>query len=236
MMSIGSNSSTNSNNFNQQIRSRISSFKNSVFNPQKMYKPAEKTAESPNMSGDNSRSWFHRWNFKQPQQDNSNNSVNTSVHNASMNSSSHHASNASMSSNSGAADQDKEKEKEYTFVINDRPLNSVKADLIHAFLSTQDLIHNINSPMLFRCEYRSPDKFLARNVRFKVEILVSNPAGGAQTSSAASTPGTPSSNGPLTNNINISNNAASQPAQANPTFRILFTLINGLSYLTRLIL
>ena len=30
---------------------------------------------------------------------------------------------------------DQEKEKEFVYIINDRPLNSVKADLIHAFLS-----------------------------------------------------------------------------------------------------
>jgi hypothetical protein len=32
-----------------------------------------------------------------------------------------------------------EKEKEFTITINDRPLNSVKADLIHAFLSVSTL-------------------------------------------------------------------------------------------------
>ena len=30
---------------------------------------------------------------------------------------------------------EQDKEKEFTYLINDRPLNSVKADLIHAFLS-----------------------------------------------------------------------------------------------------
>ena len=35
---------------------------------------------------------------------------------------------------------EQEKEKEFTFIINDRPLNSVKADLIHAFLSVKILI------------------------------------------------------------------------------------------------
>ena len=43
-----------------------------------------------------------------------------------------------------------------------------------SILKTTDLIHNINSPTLFRCEYRSPDKFLSRNIRFKVEIIEEN--------------------------------------------------------------
>lgn len=37
--------------------------------------------------------------------------------------------------NINTQNEQQEKEKEFTFVINDRPLNSVKADLIHAFLS-----------------------------------------------------------------------------------------------------
>jgi hypothetical protein len=32
---------------------------------------------------------------------------------------------------------EQEKEKEFNYIINDRPLNSVKADLIHAFLSVR---------------------------------------------------------------------------------------------------
>ncbi|CAF0723631.1 unnamed protein product [Brachionus calyciflorus] len=202
-ISIGSNNS--SSNINQQIRSRINSFKISMFNTPKFYRrkilTPEKVSDSPQMD---SKSWFQRWNFKQENINNQN---------------------------------EQEKEKEFTFVINDRPLNSVKADLIHAFLSTQDLIHNINSPLLFRCEYRSPDKFLARNVRFKVEIITDMSQNGSSSStsstSSASSASTQSS-AILTNNININNQAKksdgtsvnSSPA-AQTTFKILFTLING---------
>jgi hypothetical protein len=206
-LSIGSNGSTN---FNQQIRSRINSFKISMFNGPKFSKPGDsnnsnssgnssggnKVPESPQMD---SKSWFQRWNFKQD--------------NGHSNSVSSSASNTSQSN-------DQEKEKEFTFIINDRPLNSVKADLIHAFLSTQDLIHNINSPMLFRCEYRSPDKFLARNVRFKVEIIIDNNSNASNTNGQV-----------LTNNININNQLNKSETSTNPTFRILFTLINGKSTL-----
>ena len=37
---------------------------------------------------------------------------------------------------------DQEKEKEFVYIINDRPLNSVKADLIHAFLSVCYVIND----------------------------------------------------------------------------------------------
>lgn len=186
--------SNNSTNNIQQLRSRINSFKMSVFTTPKFYRrkilTPDKVGDSPNLD---SKSWFQRWNFRQ---ENINNQ------------------------------QNEEKEKEFSFLINDRPLNSVKADLIHAFLSTQDLIHNINNPSLFRCEYRSPDKFLARNVRFKVEIIVEH---NNNTSNQS-----PNNNSVLTNNININNkltndnnNNNTSTIQQNQSYKILFTLING---------
>jgi len=147
--------------------------------------------------------------------------------------------------NINTATPEQEKEKEYTYVINDRPLNSVKADLIHAFLSTQDLIHNINSPSLFRCEYRSPEKFISRNVRFKVEILTENNNNASTTSNNA--PQLPNNNNNvnstengqnsgcsavLANNININNGTTSNGQTVvthnqNPSYKILFTLLSG---------
>lgn len=153
-----SSSQSTSNNFNQQIRSRINSFKNSVFTPKfyrrnKMQTPEKDSSHSTHHQAppsgsttpDQSRSWFQRWNLNK-QDSSSGTSVNSLIN-------------------------QEQRDKEYIYTINDRPLNNIKADLIHAFLSTSDLIHNINSPNLFRCEYRSPDKFLSRNVRFKVEII-----------------------------------------------------------------
>jgi len=126
---------------------------------------------------------------------------------------------------------EQEKEKEFTYLINDRPLNSVKADLIHAFLSTQDLIHNINSPSLFRCEYRAPEKFISRNVRFKVEILTENNNNASTTSNNTPTNVNSSNNNNniaiLANNINIGNNNTTQIFQSNPSYKIVFTLLSG---------
>lgn len=127
-------SSTNSNNINQQIRSRINSFKISMFTTPKFYRrkimskilsPFSRSGSAhrdpkrlipvlclsllaPEKGGESpnldSKSWFQRWNFRQE-----------NINNPSQN--------------------EQEKEKEFVFVLNDRPLNSVKADLIHAFLS-----------------------------------------------------------------------------------------------------
>ena len=111
------------------------------------------------------------------------------------------------------------------------------------FFKTQDLIHNINNPSLFRCEYRSPDKFLSRNVRFKVEIIPDSSNANTNTTNANG------QNSILTNNINVNNTnnnnviintikndsnnnntsiqSSSPAAPQSPSYKILFTLING---------
>ncbi|KAK9745296.1 hypothetical protein QE152_g7054 [Popillia japonica] len=54
-----------------------------------------------------------------------------------------------------------------------KPLATVKADLIHAFLSIAELSHSVSSPMSFRVEYKrtttGPAMF-QRQVRFQVDI------------------------------------------------------------------
>lgn len=66
-----------------------------------------------------------------------------------------------------------------TICIQNRQLSSLKADLIHAFLSVSDLSHSVVSPTSFRVEYKrghsstrsSPASHFQRNVRFHVDIL-----------------------------------------------------------------
>ena len=114
-----------------------------------------------------------------------------------------------------------------------------KLKIAFILLKTQDLIHNINNPSLFRCEYRSPDKFLARNVRFKVEIIIVDPANIQTNTIAASVvPQSPqplinnavsNTNPILSNNINLLNNNSNSKTNtsSNSSYKILFTLING---------
>ncbi|CAF2592840.1 unnamed protein product [Rotaria sp. Silwood2] len=63
-------------------------------------------------------------------------------------------------------------EDHHMIVVKDRPLAAIKTDLIHAFLSTPDLVHNVLSGTQYRCEYRRPDRssMFQRNIRFHVEI------------------------------------------------------------------
>ena len=47
-----------------------------------------------------------------------------------------------------------EKDESYTVVVKGKALASIKADLIHAFLSVSDLQHSVLSPVSFRLEYK----------------------------------------------------------------------------------
>ncbi|KAH1180984.1 hypothetical protein KIL84_001918 [Mauremys mutica] len=72
-----------------------------------------------------------------------------------------------------------EKEELIFVVIRDKPLSSVKADIVHAFLSIPSLSHSVLSQTSFRAEYRAsggPAVF-QKPVRFQVDIGASE--GGA---------------------------------------------------------
>ncbi|XP_063372352.1 serine/threonine-protein kinase BRSK2 [Cydia amplana] len=66
-----------------------------------------------------------------------------------------------------------DKEETFTALVKGKPLATVKADLIHAFLSIAELSHSVLSPMSFRVEYKrgsnAPAMF-QRHVRFQVDI------------------------------------------------------------------
>ncbi|KAK7080749.1 Serine/threonine-protein kinase brsk1 [Halocaridina rubra] len=66
-----------------------------------------------------------------------------------------------------------ERDETYTILVKDKALATVKADLIHAFLSVAELSHSVTSPMSFRVEYKrgstGPAMF-QRHVRFQVDI------------------------------------------------------------------
>ncbi|KAL2088351.1 hypothetical protein ACEWY4_015250 [Coilia grayii] len=65
-----------------------------------------------------------------------------------------------------------EKEEQIFVVIRDKPLSSIKADIVHAFLSIPSLSHSVISQTSFRAEYKSsagPAVF-QKPVKFQVDI------------------------------------------------------------------
>ncbi|XP_051573421.1 serine/threonine-protein kinase BRSK2 isoform X6 [Myxocyprinus asiaticus] len=65
-----------------------------------------------------------------------------------------------------------EKEEQIFVVIRDKPLSSIKADIVHAFLSIPSLSHSVMSQTSFRAEYKStagPTVF-QKPVKFQVDI------------------------------------------------------------------
>ncbi|XP_008312879.1 serine/threonine-protein kinase BRSK2 isoform X5 [Cynoglossus semilaevis] len=68
-----------------------------------------------------------------------------------------------------------DKEEQIYVVIRDKPLSSVKADIVHAFLSIPSLSHSVLSQNSFRAEYKSsggPSVF-QKPVKFQVDITFS---------------------------------------------------------------
>ncbi|XP_061614342.1 serine/threonine-protein kinase BRSK2-like isoform X3 [Phyllopteryx taeniolatus] len=68
-----------------------------------------------------------------------------------------------------------EKEEQIFIVIKDKPLSSIKADIVHAFLSIPSLSHSVISQTSFRAEYKStagPTVF-QKPVKFQVDITYS---------------------------------------------------------------
>uniref|UniRef100_A0A2K5F6U0 non-specific serine/threonine protein kinase n=1 Tax=Aotus nancymaae TaxID=37293 RepID=A0A2K5F6U0_AOTNA len=65
-----------------------------------------------------------------------------------------------------------EKEEQVFVVIKDKPLSSIKADIVHAFLSIPSLSHSVISQTSFRAEYKAtggPAVF-QKPVKFQVDI------------------------------------------------------------------
>lgn len=65
----------------------------------------------------------------------------------------------------------------HVLLIKDRPLTVIKADLIHTFFSSPDVVHQILSPMSFRVEFRRPSgtsSMFQRNVKLQIDIAPAN--------------------------------------------------------------
>ncbi|XP_075873700.1 serine/threonine-protein kinase BRSK2 isoform X4 [Nelusetta ayraudi] len=72
-----------------------------------------------------------------------------------------------------------EKEEQIFTVIRDKPLSSIKADIVHAFLSIPSLSHSVMSQTSFRAEYKStagPAVF-QKPVKFQVDITYTEGTG-----------------------------------------------------------
>ncbi|XP_029441131.1 serine/threonine-protein kinase BRSK1 [Rhinatrema bivittatum] len=71
-----------------------------------------------------------------------------------------------------------DKEEQIFVVIKDKPLSSIKADIVHAFLSIPSLSHSVVSQTSFRAEYKSsggPSVF-QKPIKFQVDISYSEGA------------------------------------------------------------
>ncbi|KAM4530667.1 serine/threonine-protein kinase BRSK1-like isoform 2-T2 [Odontesthes bonariensis] len=66
-----------------------------------------------------------------------------------------------------------EKEEQIFVLIRDKPLSSIKADIVHAFLSIPSLSHSVVAQNSFRAEYKSSGGPFQKPVKFQVDITFS---------------------------------------------------------------
>ncbi|XP_060748927.1 serine/threonine-protein kinase BRSK2 [Tachysurus vachellii] len=68
-----------------------------------------------------------------------------------------------------------EKEEQIFVVIQDKPLSSIKADIVHAFLSIPSLSHSVISQTSFRAEYKTSgsSSVFQKPIKFQVDIAFS---------------------------------------------------------------
>lgn len=82
-----------------------------------------------------------------------------------------------LSVDSGGQDRADNSNHVHVLLIKDRPLTVIKADLIHTFFSSPDVVHQILSPMSFRVEFRRPagtSSMFQRNVKLQIDIAPAN--------------------------------------------------------------
>lgn len=113
----------------------------------------------------------------------------------------------------------------HVVLIKDRPLTVIKADLIHTFFSSPDVVHQILSPMSFRVEFKRPSgtsSMFQRSVKLQIDIA---PASSSMNNS---------NNQPTSNSSSAtspSGRTTENPASRANSFRsvycLTFTLISG---------
>ncbi|XP_046383009.1 serine/threonine-protein kinase BRSK2 isoform X2 [Ischnura elegans] len=117
-----------------------------------------------------------------------------------------------------------ERDETFTVLVRGKPLATVKADLIHAFLSISELSHSVASPMSFRVEYKrgttAPAMF-QRQVRFQVDISpVNRPDGSSSQHSHGM-------GGAGTEGDTVGNHGSNGSTTREYLYAITFTLLSG---------
>ena len=128
----------------------------------------------------------------------------------------------------------------HVVLIKDRPLTVIKADLIHTFFSSPDVIHQILSPMSFRVEFKRPSgtsSMFQRSVKLQIDIAPASSSMNHQTlyanKNSQLSAGSSSSDGQTGSASSGSSSASGSGVNSNRTgsFRsvycLTFTLISG---------
>lgn len=116
----------------------------------------------------------------------------------------------------------------HVVLIKDRPLTVIKADLIHTFFSSPDVIHQILSPMSFRVEFKRSSgtaSMFQRSVKMQIDIT---PASSSLNNPSASYNKSPNSSSNQTGtNLMSKDGAGSRGNSFRSVYCLTFTLLSG---------
>jgi len=116
-----------------------------------------------------------------------------------------------------------DRDETYTIIVKEKPLASIKADLVQAFLSITDLQHSVLSPLSFRLDYKrgtttTPTMF-QRQVRMQVNISdITDTVDSEGLDAGGDRPARAGSNG---------DRGSHHGGPAIPVHAIMFTLLSG---------
>lgn len=196
------NESPSSTSHQPYWKNRFNNFKNSILGTPRFHRKNKLTlnAMSGNNYADdcsnqmeslcdsgpnlNKKSWFGQLLILGNNSNNSNSSPSSATTATGSNHWSSNNSNSDLNSSTGASqsilrssnatnNQVEANNHVHVVLIKDRPLTVIKADLIHTFFSSPDVVHQILSPMSFRVEFKRPSgttSMFQRSVKLQIDI------------------------------------------------------------------
>lgn len=212
-------------------KSRFNNFKNSILGTPRFHRrnkmhnmhnyddtPAEMCDTGPNL---NKKSWFGQLLVL----GSSGAGSGSPWHDSSSSSSGIGGSGSVGDRASSASSNEQANNHVHVVLIKDRPLTVIKADLIHTFFSSPDVVHQILSPMSFRVEFKRPSgtsSMFQRSVKLQIDIASAGSSmntGGYIKQGSQLTPGglTGTDGGGLSN----------RPGSFRSVYCLTFTLISG---------
>lgn len=224
-------------------RSRLNNFKNSILGTPRFHRrnkmiplhnydetPSDMCDSGPNL---NKKSWFGQLLILGSGGiSGNNNSPSTPTWSGDHQSSVNHRSSGAQHHHHHNLDTAATNNHVHVVLIKDRPLTVIKADLIHTFFSSPDVVHQILSPMSFRVEFKRPQRtssMFQRSVKLQIDIAPASSSLNHQSSYKGSQLSANNSSDSSSSGVPTSTGTAGNARQGSfrSVYCLTFTLISG---------